>query len=82
MFGNPYQFLSFFEQESLFYYDINENLTKIEVYFYHDNNFTYFNGIETVRLSENVDIPNIWVKDVYINFAYDAESVKNESVKI
>lgn len=88
MFGNPYDFMAPFTQEIAFHYsDIEFN--RLEVYFYQLDNFTYRNEQNEIVpvSSEYIGIGidnkyNLQVSNVYLSFAYDLESIPDNTVKL
>ena len=85
MYGNPYDFDSFFQQEKLF--DISDFgiITGIKCEFYQvKNSFVSSNG-QSIALADdygNETMPNLFVKDIYICAGYDLRDVTDEYINI
>ena len=85
MYGNPYDFDSFFQQEKLF--DISDFgiITKIKCEFYQaKDSFILSNGIPISLIDDygNETMPNLFVKDVYICAGYDLRDLTDEYIHI
>lgn len=79
MYGNPYKFESFYQQEKVF--DISElgTITHMKLYFYEvPGSFKDING-EPIAVQE---FENLFMKDVYICLGYDLGTIKDEFIKI
>lgn len=85
MYGNPYNFQSFMEQESVF--DISDlgNIYRMELYFYQvpntfkdkDGNLIPYQTITKSRLPDN-----LFVKDPYICLGYNLSDFQDEQIII
>ena len=83
MYGNPYNFESFYKQEKVF--DISEikQIIKIELYFYQkENSFIDSNG-ELIPFKDKTFInsylsPNLFTIDPYICFGYNIDDFNND----
>lgn len=89
MFGNPYSYLSFFEQQQAF--KISEpigNITSIEAYFYQDGNFKFNTedgdelSVPVQSIGSNKVLQNIFIENFEFYFGSDVSSVENRTVKI
>lgn len=85
MYGNPYNFNSFFTQEKVF--DISHikgQITYMELVFYQDFNFTDVNGVAVPTKDNNGDwlIDNIYVNNIHIGMGYDIEKFKEDTVLV
>ena len=85
MYGNPYNFNSFFTQEKVF--DISHikgQITYMELVFYQDFNFTDVNGVAIPTKDNNGDwlIDNIYVNNIHIGMGYDIEKFKEDTVLV
>ncbi len=85
MYGNPYDFDSFFQQEKVF--DISDFgiITDIKCEFYQvKNSFVSSNG-QSIALADdygNEAMPNLFVKDIYICAGYDLRDITDEYINI
>ena len=75
MIGNPYQFSTYFQQEKLFNIADLTDITAMELQFYQSKDFKTATGKELSDLDEN-----LFVKDAYISFGYDAEEIDSDAV--
>ena len=89
MFGNPYFFTAPFSQEMIFHYNIDKDFSKLKIFLYQSNSFKYWDGSNELQrvpfTIENAPISNtdnIFVSNAIVYFAYDVESVANNTVKI
>ena len=85
MYGNPYNFQSFMEQEAV--YDISElgNIYRMELFFYQTpKSFKDKNGdlIPYQTVTKNRLPNNLFVKDPYICLGYDLSNFSDEQVII
>ena len=81
MFGNPYNYMTYFTQEYIFNYDISVPFERIDLYLFQDNNFQYFDGKKLERVPES-NTPNILVSNIEMSFAYDVSNYDNQTVEI
>lgn len=85
MYGNPYNFESYFQQERVFDISILEKIIKINLQFYQkyesfkDNEGNIISHQDYFRKLLN---PNIFVKDIYISLGYDVNEFEDEMIKI
>jgi hypothetical protein len=75
MIGDPYNFDTYFQQEKLFNIADLTDITAMELQFYQSKDFKTATGKELSDLDEN-----LFVKDVYISFGYDAEEIDSDAV--
>ena len=85
MFGNPYEFESFYKQQIVF--DIPKNLNrieKIEVVFYQDGNFKDGNGtlIEALPEAKDSFVKDLFVRNIQVYFGYAADLKIEERVEL
>ena len=75
MYGNPYNYSTYFRQEQL--YDISGlyKIKRAELYFYQKNNFTLHDGTYS-----NYTTDNIFVNNIYVAFGYDATTFNTDTV--
>lgn len=86
-YGNPYAFDFYYTQEAVF--DISDiskdNIIGIDLFFYQDKNFKdKSDNLLPAPKIENLDdfssdIPNLYIKDPYICFGYDINTITDES---
>ena len=87
MYGNPYQFEDYFNQEKVFDISNINNITKIEVYFYQSGNFKDGNGnliphTSTIE-NETVKMPhNLFVDNVCVYLGYDVNEFSGETLML
>lgn len=81
-FGNAYGF--FGRVSKLIHYNsLSEDFTSIEVHFYQDCNFRYYNGVENILIPKpDQGIYNIKFLGFEVKFGYDIQSVEDNTVKI
>lgn len=94
MFGNPYAFTVFSTQEKKFDISTTGVIDSMTLYFYQNNDFTYFNGKEnvpvpvekTIKVINGVktEVPteNLFVKNIYLGFGSDISAVTDNTVQL
>lgn len=85
MYGNPYDFESFFHQEKVFDISSLGTITGIKCEFYQvKGSFVDSSGM-TVALEDdygNEAMPNLFAKDIFICAGYDLRDIKDEYVNL
>ena len=84
MYGNPYNFESFYQQQLVVDITDIDVVTGIKVEFYQLSNFKDKNGnaLEAVDFTGRPLNPNLFVKDVYICMGYDLGAIDQEKVDL
>lgn len=85
MYGNPYNFESFYQQEKVFDISNIKQIESIELYFYQDvNSFLNKDNELVPYLDEfgNLLVPNLFTKDPYICLGYDIADFDNDQATI
>lgn len=85
MYGNPYNFESFYQQEKVFDISNIKQIESIELYFYQEvNSFLNKDGELIPYLDEfnNLLVPNLFTKDPYICLGYDIADFDNDQATI
>lgn len=85
MYGNPYNFESFYQQEKVFDISNIKQIESIELYFYQEvNSFLNKDGELIPYLDEfnNLLMPNLFTKDPYICLGYDIADFDNDQATI
>lgn len=83
MFGNPYSFGGYFTQEKIANYNIEEDFTKAELYFYQDSNFKYKDDNTGIEYNlEASDSSDLFVSNIEILIGYNSENIEDNTVKI
>ena len=85
MYGNPYNFESFYQQEKVFDISNIKQIESIELYFYQEvNSFLDKDGKLIPYLDEfgNLLMPNLFTKDPYICLGYDIADFDNDQATI
>lgn len=85
MYGNPYNFESFYQQEKVFDISNIKQIESIELYFYQEvNSFLDKDGKLIPYLDEfgNLLMPNLFTKDPYICLGYDITDFDNNQATI
>ena len=85
MYGNPYDFESFFQQEKVFDISSLGTITGIRCEFYQvKNSFTDSSGAAVSLIDDygNEAMPNLFVKDIFICAGYDLRDIKDEYVSL
>lgn len=74
MFGNPYAYNDYNSQEQTYKISLPTNIIEIEFYAYQKADFKY--GDKFQQVPEAL-VPNIFIKDIEVFFAYEAASSNN-----
>ena len=85
MYGNPYNFESFYQQEKVFDISNIKQIESIELYFYQEvNSFLNKDNELIPYLDEfgNLLMPNLFTKDPYICLGYDIADFDNDQATI
>lgn len=85
MYGNPYNFETFYQQEKVFDISSIKQIEKMELYFYQQPlSFIDKNGNQVPYLDDfdNPLLPNLFTKDVYICLGYDVASFNEDQADI
>lgn len=85
MYGNPYNFESYYQQEKVFDISAIKEIQRMELYFYQEAaSFIDKNG-ELVPYNDNFGnplLPNLFTKDAYICLGYDVATFDNDQANI
>lgn len=88
MFGNPYNFESYYKQEKVFAIEQFTKITKIKIDFYQNKDFKNSKG-EEIKLptAENGELPiifspDLFIKDIELSFGIDSSEVQGEYLQI
>lgn len=77
MYGNPYNFETYYTQEKLFTIaDKDKIIDRIQVYFFQDKNFRASNGANIPIAT----LPNLFIKNVYVALGYDLNGFGEDQV--
>jgi len=81
MYGNPYNFESYYQQEKVFDISTIKEIQKMELYFYQESQS--FIDKDEKQVPHNDDfgnplLPNLFTKDAYICLGYDIASFDND----
>lgn len=77
MYGNPYNFETYYTQEKLFTIaDKDKIIDRIQVYFFQDKNFRASNGVNIPVAT----LPNLFIKNVYVALGYDLNGFGEDQV--
>ena len=85
MYGNPYNFETFYQQEKVFDISPIKQIEKMELYFYQEpQSFIDKNGKQVPHLDEfdNPLLPNLFTKDAYICLGYDVATFNEDQANI
>lgn len=82
MFGNPYGYTTYATQSQTYSLNLESDIVAIEAYAYQDNNFYYYDGVDTKPVPVNKQTDNIIIKNIELGFAYDVTKVDDNTVKI
>ena len=85
MYGNPYNFESFYQQEKVFDISNIKQIESIELYFYQEVNSFLDKNSELVPYLDdfgNLLMPNLFTKDPYICLGYDIADFDNDQATI
>lgn len=85
MYGNPYNFESFYQQEKVFDISNIKQIESIELYFYQEiNSFLNKDNKMIPYLDDfgNLLMPNLFTKDPYICLGYDIADFDNDQATI
>ena len=85
MYGNPYNFESYYQQEKVFDISAIKEIKKMELYFYQKSeSFIDKQGklIPYEDMFRNPLLPNLFTKDAYICLGYDIASFNNDQATI
>lgn len=85
MYGNPYNFESFYQQEKVFDISNIKQIESIELYFYQEVNSFLNKDSELIPYLDefnNLLVPNLFTKDPYICLGYDIADFDNDQATI
>lgn len=94
MYGNPYNFNSYFTQEKVFdISSITGQITDMTLVFYQDFNFTDVSGVSIPHYETKIDpeteeeikeyfMPNIFVNNIHISMGYDISKFNEDTVLV
>lgn len=84
MYGNPYNYETFYSQEKVFNISEFDKITKIEVYFYQNGDFydKQDNPISAVDASQSRLWENLYVDNLYLCLGYDINTLTDDYVEI
>lgn len=84
MYGNPYSYETFYNQEKVFNISEFDKITKIEVYFYQNGDFydKQDNLISAVDAFQSRLWENLYVDNLYLCLGYDINTLTNDYVEI
>lgn len=85
MYGNPYNFESYYQQEKVFDISAIKEIQKMELYFYQEPQSFIDKNEKQVPYNDdfgNPLLPNLFTKDAYICLGYDVASFDNDQVNI
>lgn len=94
MYGNPYNFNSYFTQEKVFdISSITGQITDMALVFYQDFNFTDVSGVSIPYYETKIDpeteeeikeyfMPNIFVNNIHISMGYDISKFNEDTVLV
>lgn len=84
MYGNPYNYETFYNQEKVFNISEFDKITKIEIYFYQNGDFynKQSNLISAVDAFQNRLWENLYVDNLYLCLGYDINTLTDDYVEI
>lgn len=82
MFGNPYNFIAPASQSKMFNITSLGTVSELTLYFYQNNNFTYYNPSEQMTKSVPITDYNIKVENVRLSFGTNIANVEDNTLKI
>lgn len=85
MYGNPYNFESYYQQEKVFNISAIKEIQKMELYFYQEPQSFIDKNEKQVPYNDdfgNPLLPNLFTKDAYICLGYDIASFDNDQANI
>ena len=82
MFGNPYNFIAPASQSKMFNITSLGTVSELTLYFYQNNNFTYYNPSEQMTKSVPVTDYNIKVENVRLSFGTNIANIEDNTLKI
>ena len=82
MFGNPYNFIAPASQSKMFNITSLGTVSELTLYFYQNNNFTYYNPNEQATKSVPITDYNIKVENVRLSFGTNIANVEDNTLKI
>lgn len=84
MYGNPYNYETFYSQEKVFNISEFDKITKIEIYFYQNGDFYDKQGnlISAVDAFQNRLWENLYVDNLYLCLGYDINTLTEDYVEI
>ena len=92
MYGNPYLFETYFNQQKIFNIEKFKKINSIKIYFYQNSNFEYEYEKDGVVIKEEVPtttgediwkvdiLPNLKVKNFYLFFGYALDKIESDTV--
>ena len=81
MFGNPYAFTAYFEQQQIYGLTLGAKITNVDLYFYQSGDFQYRDEDGNLK-SLNVEIPNIFIQNIECFCGLNVANIKDNTVQI
>ena len=85
MYGDPYGYTSFFQQEKVFDISSLGTVVKCDLWFYEAPGTFFDKNGKSLEYADDLGgllLPNLFVKDPYICFGYDVDSFSDETIMI
>ena len=83
MFGDPYNFIIFSQQDAKFNISNNETIHTMSLYFYQNNDFIYrSNSGEYKELPASIIGENLFISDIYVGMGTDLANVEDNKFVI